>query len=130
MDITIIGLQNAGKTSLLRVLAVGDVTSRLEIVDDGDYWLTRFKGDEFTIEYESFSGSTARERVLLTASKLDTNGGFQQERCEEGPCFYKLVVNFQHDLRMLTNHAQAGTLVASLGSVRCGNDIALGSMPG
>lgn len=45
MDITMIGLQNAGKTSLLRVLAVSAlVTATLSIAD------FQFQGGEFTIE--------------------------------------------------------------------------------
>ena len=48
MDITMIGLQNAGKTSLLRVLAVSPtalVCVRDEVADSVD------QGGEFTIEY-------------------------------------------------------------------------------
>ena len=46
MDITMIGLQNAGKTSLLRVLAVRTCESDLvSVFADGS-----FQGGEFTIE--------------------------------------------------------------------------------
>lgn len=31
MDVTIVGLQNAGKTSLVRVLAVGKSSSRVDV---------------------------------------------------------------------------------------------------
>ena len=45
MDITMIGLQNAGKTSLLRVLGVGFL-----LPGDRDVLTSSFQGGEFTIE--------------------------------------------------------------------------------
>ena len=44
MDVTMIGLQNAGKTSLLRVLAVIDTIPRCATL------LTDLQGGEFTVE--------------------------------------------------------------------------------
>lgn len=46
MNVTMIGLQNAGKTSLLRVLTVSRPTAfcRTEL-------MRNFQGQEFTIEY-------------------------------------------------------------------------------
>lgn len=54
MDITMIGLQNAGKTSLLRVLAVSALLST-SLIGVVDRWLLfvltiRYQGGEFTIE--------------------------------------------------------------------------------
>jgi len=56
MDITMIGLQNAGKTSLLRVLAVSESLAsvcscdqRTTIVHEEDLLIV-FQGGEFTIE--------------------------------------------------------------------------------
>jgi len=47
MDITMIGLQNAGKTSLLRVLAVSHVPALLQVPTTN----TGIQGGEFTLEY-------------------------------------------------------------------------------
>lgn len=46
MDITMIGLQNAGKTSLLRVLAVGGLVHFIHVIANA----ALFQGGEFTIE--------------------------------------------------------------------------------
>lgn len=47
MDVTMIGLQNAGKTSLLRVLAVGQIARFLV---DSAIANQRSQGGEFTVE--------------------------------------------------------------------------------
>jgi len=47
MDITMIGLQNAGKTSLLRVLAVSSSVMQSQVDRDADI----NQGGEFTVEY-------------------------------------------------------------------------------
>lgn len=51
MDITMIGLQNAGKTSLLRVLAVSPLPSSISVQPYLPNLLTLLaQGGEFTLE--------------------------------------------------------------------------------
>lgn len=61
MDITMIGLQNAGKTSLLRVLAVRDIQTCQTFCALAD---TSPQGGEFTIEYANLE--ILRKYDLLT----------------------------------------------------------------
>ena len=66
MDITMIGLQNAGKTSLLRVLAVssypfGKLSCNIaDVPSDGSVLADPLQGGEFTIEYVNLHSQVAQ----------------------------------------------------------------------
>lgn len=74
MDITMIGLQNAGKTSLLRVLAVSFIFTHL-FFPCGAFYFGRdadgvnVQGGEFTLEYGDSFPSHPRENTYTFLSR-------------------------------------------------------------
>ena len=90
MDVTIIGLQNAGKTSLLRVLSVGQ-TSQCSTAGRTN----PKQGAEFTIEYIAIFVYLCSLSTNIAISSIPTVG-FNMKRVQKGHVSLKWWAFFYH----------------------------------
>lgn len=97
MDITMIGLQNAGKTSLLRVLAVSPIATPFR-PDVSDLMLYHRAASlrSSMCDRGAFSRDPVQlNRRGLMTFQLDTDGRLQHEAGPEGPCDPEVVCFLQ-----------------------------------
>lgn len=110
MDITMIGLQNAGKTSLLRVLAV----SCFAIRPERELTLRFLRAESSPLsEQASFNFSRPRVFELMCYSllQLDSNSRVQYEKGPKRPCNPEMVLgpHFCNVSALCSNLDLAGT---------------------